>query len=529
MRKSFLLFLLCALATGAAAQTPQHYNYNSAGVSNSLPFNNSSGYRCQWLVGPGEFNQPRPAPPGDITRLYIYMSAPAATATYSQLTIKMGQTTLTSLPAGVAYPGGLETVYFSPSVALSSVPNTWLAMTLTKPFHYNPDLSLVIEISQCGFTGTGMWIFQTVGTTGIIRRNYIPGTTSCVFTYSGQDTRILQCGIDITPGVSRQAVGKFYGVAKDAVAVDFGAAGVWMYYNGSWTQLTTNDSESLTAADVDGDNLDEIIADFGSLGLWLWNGGAWNPLSALNVESLAAGDVDADGINEVIGDFGAVGLWLLNGGAWTQLSGANADAVTTVKFNAAGPAIVAGDFGTAGLWFWSTGTWFQMSGVNPDTLATGKLNTGGGLLVIDFGPAGLWWDTLGGGAQLSGANADDVIAADTDGDSTDEIVGDFGATGVWLYDNASWTGLSSANAHALVRAEVNGDGKDELAVSFGSMGLWLWNAGVWTQLSGVFAEYLAAADVDGDAKKEILSDFGTLGLWMWNEGSWSQISGSNPD
>src|SRR4030067_3848868 len=53
--------LLPALAIHSAAQTPQHYNYNSAGISNTIPFNQSAGYKSQWLIGPDEFNQRSPA------------------------------------------------------------------------------------------------------------------------------------------------------------------------------------------------------------------------------------------------------------------------------------------------------------------------------------------------------------------------------------------------------------------------------------------------------------------------------------
>jgi hypothetical protein len=509
MKKSFLRYLnlrnvmplvifLYALAINSAAQTPQHNNIISAGYANTYPLNQNNGFKCQWLIDPGEYNQPRPAPPGDLTRLYIYMASTAGPVTYTQLTTKMGQTALTSLPGGGSYVGQLDTVYSNPSATLSSTANTWLVLTLNKPFHYNPDQSLVTEISQC------------------------------VFTYSGQDTRILQSGIDVTPGVSRHAVGDFDGDGKDEVVVDFGAAGAWMYNDGSWTQLTANDPESLMAADVDGDGIDEILADLGSLGLWLWNAGAWNQLSPANVESLAAGDVDADGAEEIVGDFGTLGLWLRNAGVWTQISGANAEYVTTVNLAGSGGDEIVGDFGSMGLWLWSSGTWGQVSGVNADYVATGKVNAGG-YLVIDFGPAGLWLGSLGGWLELSGVNADYMITANTDGDTVDEIVGDFGATGLWLLDSGVWTELSGVNAEFMIRADVSGDGKDEIAVDFGSIGLWLWNAGSWSQLSGVNPEYMLAADVDGDGKDEIMVDFGSLGLWLWNEGSWSKISANNPD
>jgi hypothetical protein len=202
MRKTItlftFLFLMLALISNLPAQTPQYYNANSGGIGNTIPFNQASGYKSQWLIGPGEYNQPTPAPAGNITALYINMSSTGGPATFTQLTIKMGLTNITSFPSG-AYSGQLDTVYYRLSPTLSSTANTWMMFTLDRPFYYNPLQSLVIEVSHCGFSGTGMNIWQTAGTTGIYRRNNIPGTTSCVFTYSSQDTRILQNGIDIVP------------------------------------------------------------------------------------------------------------------------------------------------------------------------------------------------------------------------------------------------------------------------------------------------------------------------------------------
>jgi hypothetical protein len=109
----------------------------------------------------------------------------------------MGQTAITTFPPGL-YTGQLDTVYFNASAPLSSVINTWMSFTLDSAFDYNPAQSLVIQISHCGFSGSGMSVWQKPGTTGIIRRNNIPGNTSCIFTYSSQDTRTLQCGIDIS-------------------------------------------------------------------------------------------------------------------------------------------------------------------------------------------------------------------------------------------------------------------------------------------------------------------------------------------
>ncbi len=359
--------------------------------------------------------------------------------------------------------------------------------------------------------------------------------------YAGGDDAFVARTVEEPVWKPRHAVADFDGDGADEVAVDFGTAGIYLYDNGAWSQISSANPESLLAADVDGDNIAELIGDLGATGLWLWNAGAWNQLSGINVESFAAGDTDADGTNEIVGDFGAVGLWLSRAGAWTQLSGLNADYVIVANVDGGGGDEIFGDFGATGLWVWNAGAWSILSGVNPDYFLAG-LQTGARFILGDFGPTGLWlWSMPGLCTQLSGLDADYMIAANTDGDMEDEIIGDFGATGLWHCEGGLWTGsgftwtiLSGVNADFMIRADIDGNGTDEVVADFGATGLWLWNSGSWSQISGVNTEYLMAADVDGDGADEILADFATfgpwwLGLWMWNSGTWSQVSALNPD
>ncbi len=349
-------------------------------------------------------------------------------------------------------------------------------------------------------------------------------------TYNGSYDVFVSKVISWDEGTPKHAVGDFDGDSTDELAVDFGAAGVFVYDGGAWSQLSSANPESLLAADIDGDNADEILADLASAGFWQWNAGAWTQLSGVNVEGLAAGDVDADGSDEVAGDFGAVGLWLFNGGLWTQLSGVNADYVTSANLDGTGGEEIAGDFGATGLWMWNAGAWTQLSGVNADYVTAGNTDGTGGMdLVGDFGATGLWLWSSGAWTQLSGVNADYVITADVDGDTDDEIVGDFAATGLWLWNSGAWSILSGVNADFMIRSDIDGNGTAEVAADFGTLGLWLWNAGSWTQISGVNPEYMLAGDLDGDGAAEIMADFGTLGLWLWNAGSWTQASPLNPE
>jgi hypothetical protein len=326
----------------------------------------------------------------------------------------------------------------------------------------------------------------------------------------------------------KHAVGDFDGDGAKEVAVDFGANGIYLYNNGSWSQISSANPAGLLAADVDGDNVDELIADLGASGLWLWNAGAWNQLSGVNVETMAAGDVDGDGADEIIGDFGSVGLWLYNGGAWSILSGVNVEYVTTANVDGTGGDEIIGDFGSVGLWMWNAGAWTILSGVNADYVTSGK-KTGGRYIIGDFDSTGLWMWDAGVWTILSSINADYVIAANTTGGPNDGIVGDFGTTGLWLYNSGTWTILSGVNADFMIRADVDGNGTHEIVADFGTLGLWLWNSGAWSQLSGVNPEYMLAGDFDGDNSDEIMADFGPTGLWLWNAGAWSKISSLNPD
>ena len=134
MKKLYLLFLIILAVTlsDINAQVPQYYNANSSGIGNTIPFGSTavSGYKSQYLIGPGEYSLPSPAPAGNITKLYIYMSSTGGPATFTQLKIKMGQTPLTVFPTGVPYTGQLDSVYYNASATLSSTINNWMMIKI---------------------------------------------------------------------------------------------------------------------------------------------------------------------------------------------------------------------------------------------------------------------------------------------------------------------------------------------------------------------------------------------------------------
>jgi hypothetical protein len=186
------MILMFAFAVNSNAQTPQYYNYNVINSANSFPFAVTTGKQVQWLLGPGELAQPTPAPSGTLTSLFFFMGT-TGTATYTNFTIKLGQTAITTLPTGAFYTGALSTVYFRASVPLTTTASGWLQIILDSTFAYDPLQSLVIDVSQCLYSGTGSTVHQTT-LTGF-RRSYSVGT--CPFIYQGQDGSICHVGANI--------------------------------------------------------------------------------------------------------------------------------------------------------------------------------------------------------------------------------------------------------------------------------------------------------------------------------------------
>jgi hypothetical protein len=219
------LFLTIVFSSASYAQTPQYYNYNTTVGSNAFPFGQTSGKEVQWLVLANEFNQPTPATTGrSITHLWFYMSSTGG-ATFTNLTIKLGQTAITTLPTGAFYTGALTTVYTRASVALSSTAATWMGITLDTPFPYDPAQSLVIDFGQCGAVLSGPMNVNQTTLTGN-RRSWSAG--GCPFVYSSQGATIVNCGISLSPLNGTYTIPGNYPTISSAVTAlnAYGVSGV---------------------------------------------------------------------------------------------------------------------------------------------------------------------------------------------------------------------------------------------------------------------------------------------------------------
>lgn len=199
MKNLFICFSTLLIITGLNSPLtaqPQYYNYNTNGSNNSFPMNLAAGKEVQLLYLPGDFSQPTPAPAGNIVSLAMRIgdSYPINGWPYTDMTIKMGQSTITSFTTGAFYPGSLTTVYYRASVTITALGGTWLTFLLDTPFPYDPTQSLIIDMGQCGATGaTG---FSACFTT-ISGNRRLWSVGGCPFAYSGANSAIYHMGINL--------------------------------------------------------------------------------------------------------------------------------------------------------------------------------------------------------------------------------------------------------------------------------------------------------------------------------------------
>ena len=192
----FLLVLLSLTALNVFPQSPQYYNYNTTNSGNTFPLGTATGRMVQWLVLPGDLNQPGVSPSGNITKLYLMVAANFGPITYTNLSILFGETTITSLPTGAFYTGQRDTVYKRASVSLTGVATNWLEFTFDHSYLYDNTKSLVIQVEQLGASGAALY---SLGNTYLTGRRRTYSNTPPPFSVQGQDAYIYNFGVTITP------------------------------------------------------------------------------------------------------------------------------------------------------------------------------------------------------------------------------------------------------------------------------------------------------------------------------------------
>lgn len=201
IRNLFMLSVLACLSLFSQAQTvPPFYNSNTGASNNAFPLNSTASNKVQWIYSPAMFNSNgatgTPAFAGLITKVYWRVGSTAnATSTYTNFTIKLGQTVGTQTAwTNTTYATGMTTVFSQSNFQLAgAAPNSWVVVTLQTPFVYDPTKSLVFELSVTGGTGN-----QSAQITNNGSRR-IWGPSSNPTTGSGSGTGLVDFGIDLVP------------------------------------------------------------------------------------------------------------------------------------------------------------------------------------------------------------------------------------------------------------------------------------------------------------------------------------------
>jgi hypothetical protein len=205
----------------------------------------STTNRVQWIFYRTDFSG---LPTGNqlITKIYLRSGTTIGSAVFTNLTIRMGHTNLTTFTSG-AYITGLTTVLSSTSYSATSiVAGGWVEFALQTPFTYNGTQNIAVEVSQTAYTG-GFTVRQN--TAGGNRRLF--GTV--VSTTGTASTGIADFGMDEYPkhactkptslptiNINSNAARVRWNTVSGAVSYDYRISTSPVWPSTGWTNTTAN-------------------------------------------------------------------------------------------------------------------------------------------------------------------------------------------------------------------------------------------------------------------------------------------------
>ena len=205
------MFLAMFSFAGQAQNMPQYYVDGATGT-NVFPFSTTTSPHTQHHYLANEFTG---AYSGNITKIWFKRGNTTGNSTFTNLTVKLGQTSSASFPYTTTFTTGLTTCYNATSTTIpGGSTNDWFGITLQTPFPYNPNQALIVNICQDGYTN-GIYVRYRGMSTPPYRRIY--GGASCSATGGyGSDGSRYSFGIDMSPALPDDA-----GIAKLLSPVDF--------------------------------------------------------------------------------------------------------------------------------------------------------------------------------------------------------------------------------------------------------------------------------------------------------------------
>ncbi|MCB0482397.1 MAG: hypothetical protein KDC83_13295, partial [Flavobacteriales bacterium] len=186
------LVAILSVSTVLNAQPMFHTNPTISSGGNSIPLSYSSGCRGQQVYPVGVFGTP---PSGQaITTIYFMPGTSyTGTRTYSQFHVSLKQANISSL--STTYETGMTNVFSSTNYSISYVGGQWFAITLQKPFPYNPSLPLIWEINVQSSGGSTFFCLNKGSSVTGAYRNYSTSYNASVAAGSG--AYMLDMGFDL--------------------------------------------------------------------------------------------------------------------------------------------------------------------------------------------------------------------------------------------------------------------------------------------------------------------------------------------
>ena len=425
--------------------------------------------------------------------------------------------------------------------------NTWSSTTsLPVPLNTNDLIANAIGVSPTNpnIVVVGTSSYSTPNAYVGLFISYNGGSTFTQVPQYNVPNANVTC-IDVTSDslayVGYSGLGLYSLVLNPTLAASFGAGGLCVFQNNSWSQ-PLRPTSPVAMATYGGSNL---VAAFPGDGLYQYNGTTLSKISPNgNVTTML-------GLPNVIYvSLGASGLWKWDGANFTQVPTLNnvtsmvySSATSMLYVNCQGSGVYSydgvhtpiqttaataknmilvcstlyGDFGQYGIWKYSgSGTnW----GTGPITNATSDiLVVAGTTLYGDFAGYGVY-EYSGSGAnwtQITNATADILVVSGT------TLYGDFGQYGVWKYSGSGtdWGSGPITNAHAnkLIFAGTT------LYGDFGQYGIWKYSGSSTNWGTGPITP--ATSDILVVSGTTLYGDFGVYGVWEYSGTgtNWAQIS-----
>ncbi|HRZ48429.1 MAG TPA: T9SS type A sorting domain-containing protein [Bacteroidales bacterium] len=186
-----LTVILCWISAAVWAQPQYTSNFPTATSASNIPFQNTTNNKVQWLYKPSDFGA---APAGFINKIYFrnQFSMLPVICSFTDFQVKMGESTLSSLPPGPWITAGMNTVFQANTFNVWPITGDWMPVVLQTPFYYDNTKNFIVEASQGGYS-VGFNVMQG----GLTGRSLYGSLGSIV---ANPQNYLCEFGFDITMG-----------------------------------------------------------------------------------------------------------------------------------------------------------------------------------------------------------------------------------------------------------------------------------------------------------------------------------------